>query len=81
MFTRPTPLVLTYTLTRAEFTEKQKALAKMGIDAAEDSGTITHTGITAEYKYEEPTLTVTVTHHPMLLTDGLIQKYANEWFA
>jgi hypothetical protein len=80
MFFRPEPFTLEYTLTREQFKVKQFELAKQGVDADDDTGTIKHMGITADYRYEEPKLAVDVKEHPLLLTENLIKQRADEWF-
>jgi hypothetical protein len=72
--------VQNFTLNRQQLEKVRGDLANEGVQLVGDNGTIDKMGCDVKFEYVEPTLTVTVIHHPFLVSDGYVENKINSWF-
>jgi hypothetical protein len=72
--------VQTFTLNRQQLEKIRIDLTNEGVQLVGDSGNIDKMGCKVKFEYVEPTLTVTVIHHPFLVSDGYVENKINTWF-
>lgn len=71
---------LTFTLTREQFEAKRKEAKQSGFDLQGDKGTTpSQHGVTLDYDYVEPTLTITI--HANVLVRAFAEKSVRAWLA
>ena len=69
-----------FTLTREQLEAKRVALKEEeGLELTGDHGVIRQMGVTVEYGFEEPVLTVTIIEAPPFL-HSLAESRIHEWF-
>lgn len=74
---------MTFTLTREQFEQKKQELAiSQGIVVIGDSSTLSHSGVTVMYSYNQPTstLTIAITSRPFLISRAAVESRIRQWF-
>ena len=72
---------LTFTLTRAQFEEGRAKCAANGVQFIGDSGDVEGHNVGIVFDYQEPTLTLTIEHKPLLYPESMVEAEIKNWFA
>lgn len=74
-------MTITIPLSRPKLEEARTTLRDAGVDLREDTGTVEHKGVVAQYAYENETLTIEVLTKPVLVSQAKVEWVIREWFA
>lgn len=72
---------MTFTVTRDQLESKRVELAKEGVPLTGDSGILTDHGVSIDFHYNEPTLTVEITNyggHPQFIVNHVVSNWFKE---